>query len=111
MASASRRLLVPNQRRLGAGHRPGKWQFADPFTTGSKDGITDGGSKWWNSGFAYSGRWSVTIDDVDIGLIGRLVHPGDGVAVEVRLLDDPILGGNFPASDDAGSEYCGTLKL
>ena len=61
--------------------------------------------------FTDSGRRRTIVDNVHAGVIGRLVHAGDLIVVEVRLIHHTVGRGNLAAAGDAGPENCCALKL
>src|SRR5882724_5930020 len=105
LPSSSRSAPSPAPHRsrhteLGARKR----QVPNSLPGGGKDGVREGGHERRYARFPYAGGRSAALDDVYIGLVGRFVDARQRVVVEIRLLDDPILGGDLPAADDAGPE-------
>src|SRR5438105_6378228 len=49
----------------------------------SENGVAEGRNKWWNPRFADARRGSVALDDVYIGLKGRLVNSSHRIILKI----------------------------
>src|ERR1700722_7855284 len=88
-----------------------KWQLTNPLARRDVDGIAERGNKRGDAGLTHSRRRRITVDQVDIGLIRSLVDAGNRVAIEIRLLNRAVLGGDFSASGDTSSESPRAFEL
>jgi hypothetical protein len=76
-----------------------------------KKRITQCWREWRNARLAYSCRWRIALEHVHVYLVGSIAHASDLIVVEVRLLDDSILGRNLAITRQAGAEHRRALEL
>src|SRR5271156_3575179 len=67
-------------------------QIADPGAGGGKNRITKRGDERPYPRLADGGGGRRALRNVDVRLSGNLVDPGDGVIIEIGLLDYAVLG-------------------
>ena len=96
-------------RRTEVGAR--ERQLPNSFPGGGEDSVRECSHEWRHAGFPYACRRSAAVDDVYIGLVGCFVDARHRVVVEIRLLDDPILGGDLPAADEKNAALRGLFRI
>src|SRR5215472_3717534 len=86
-------------------------QFADALAGCRKNRVAKSGSEWWNAGFTDARGCSFARNEMDVCLARGDIHAGHGVAVEVGLLDDAVLRGDFAVKREARAEDGRAFKL
>ena len=97
--------------KLGTQLAPRQWQLTYTFARGREDPVAKRGREWRNARFSHTSRGRAALDDVHVGLVGGLVHPRYGIAIEIGLIDGSASRCDFSEASQAGAEDGRALEL
>src|ERR1700721_1967577 len=76
-------------------------QIANTLACGGEDRVTKRCDEWRDAGLSHSRRRRVAFCNVDIRLGWHFVDSSHRIVIEIRLLNDAILGGDLSAAHNA----------